>query len=127
MPRRRQYKDIANDPSGSVALAHRFLGLNSSEEAVVIMIIVSFIMLISFVCTLFAQTYFHARQLRLEAKWSVCTLEPPTVRWELDGIYAAFLSHYKVQHRRTPVAGGITGPRLMLWLLAPPKAVPRSA
>jgi len=93
----RLYKDIANDPSGSVALAHRFLGLNSSEEAVVIMIIVSFIMLISFVCTLFAQTYFHARQLRLEAKWSVCTLEPPTVRWELDGIYAAFLSHYKME------------------------------
>eukprot|EP00966_Prymnesium_polylepis_P171924 3975829-Prymnesium_polylepis.1 len=74
----RLYEDIAHDPSGSVALAYRFLGLNSSEEAVVIMILVAFFMLIAFICTLIAQTYFHARQLKLEAKWSVCTLEPPT-------------------------------------------------
>ena len=37
----------------------------------------------------------HAEAQR--AKWSVCTLEPPTVKWNEDGIYACFLSHYKVE------------------------------
>jgi len=61
------------------------------------MIIVAFFKLFAFAATLVAQSFVHARQLKLEAKWSCCTLEPPTVRWKLDGIYAAFLSHYKVE------------------------------
>eukprot|EP00966_Prymnesium_polylepis_P239543 5539947-Prymnesium_polylepis.1 len=94
----RLYEDIANDPAiGSPEVAYRFLGLRSSEDAVTMMIIVAFFKLFAFAATLVAQSFVHARQLKLEAKWSCCTLEPPTVRWKLDGIYAAFLSHYKVE------------------------------
>ena len=39
------YEDIANDTAGSPALAYRFLGLRSSEEAVLLMILVSFAMI----------------------------------------------------------------------------------
>jgi hypothetical protein len=99
----RLYKDIAEDPfarahpSGAAALAYRFLGLTSSEDAVTIMILVALFELVAFSITLAVQSYFQARQAQLEAKWSCCTLELPTMKWDLDGFYAAFLSHYKME------------------------------
>jgi len=99
----RLYKDIAEDPfarahpSGAAALAYRFLGLTSSEDAVTIMILVALFELVAFSITLAVQSYFQARPAQLEAKWSCCTLELPTMKWDLDGFYAAFLSHYKME------------------------------
>jgi len=42
----RLFEDISNDVAGSQALAYRMLGLKSSEEAVVIMIIIAFCMVV---------------------------------------------------------------------------------
>jgi len=93
----RLYEDIAHDTVGSPELAYRFLGLQSSDDAVVVMIIVAFAMLVLLVFTLAGETYAHAMQQRLEQKWTVSTMNPPSVRWKLHGIYACFLSHYKME------------------------------
>jgi len=93
----RLYEDIANDTVGSPELAYRFLGLQSSEEAVIIMICVSFTMLVFFTFTIIGETYVKLVQQRLESKFSVCTMNPPTTKWKLRGIYACFLSHYKME------------------------------
>jgi len=93
----RLYEDIANDSAGSPALAYRFLGLRSSEEAVIIMILVAFAMITLLGLTLFGESYIYILQQRLESKWSVCTLDPPYIRWKSKAIYAAFLSHYKME------------------------------
>lgn len=75
----RLYEDISTNTSGSKELAYRFLGLKSSEEAVVGMILVAFLMILVLLATLFAETYMHVIQLRLEAKYSVATMDPPKV------------------------------------------------
>jgi hypothetical protein len=91
------YEDIANHPSGSDTLAKLFLGFASSDDIVTIMIVVAFFELFAFVVTLALQGFFHTQRLTREAKWSVCTLAPPTTQWVLDRTFAAFLSHYKVE------------------------------
>ena len=93
----RLYEDIAADSQGSPELAYRFLGLHSSEEAVVIMILVAFTMIILLAVTISAEVYAHFVQARLESRWSCCTVDPPTVKWRLVGSYSCFLSHYKVE------------------------------
>jgi hypothetical protein len=93
----RVYEDIANDTRGSRELAERFLGLQSSEEAVIIMILVAFGMIALLVLTLGTETYMQFVQERLQAKWSVCTLEPPVMKWRARAIYACFLSHFKME------------------------------
>jgi hypothetical protein len=85
----------ANVPPG---LATELLGLRSSEEAVAMMIYVAFGMLILLGLTVVADSYAHVQQERLRSKWAVCTLDPPQVkRWIPRGIYACFLSHYKME------------------------------
>ena len=93
----RLYEDIATDVAGSRALAYRFLGLHSSEEAVVIMIFVAFANLGLLIFTLSADSYLHIVQKRLKRKWSVVTMDPPSIRWKPRGVYACFLSHYKME------------------------------
>ena len=93
----RLYGDISNDTAGSPALAHRFLGLRSSEEAVTMMICIALTMLVLLVCALAADTYWCFVQERLRKKWSVATMDPPHTKWQLRGIYACFLSHYKLE------------------------------
>ena len=90
------YEDISNDTAGSEALAFRFLGLRSSEDAVILMIVVSLSMVSVLVVTIGIEAHIHIKQQRLEQKWSVVTMDPPRVRWKLRGIYACFLSHYKM-------------------------------
>jgi len=91
------FEEIATDATGSLALASRCIGLGSPEEAVTLMIVVSFTMLLVFAMGLGVQTYLHARHLYLESKWQICTLDPPRAKWQASGVYAAFLSHYKVE------------------------------
>jgi len=93
------FEEISRDSAGSTALAYRFLGLRSSEEAVMIMIGVSFAMVALLALAIISDVYAHEVQQRLESKWSVCTLDPPFVHrgWRLRGIYACFLSHYKME------------------------------
>ena len=75
----RTYGDIALDPMGSPELAHRFIGLSSVDEAVVLMIIVAFAMVGLLVTSLGLDTYWHALQQRRQQKWSTCTVQtPPT-------------------------------------------------
>eukprot|EP00966_Prymnesium_polylepis_P207457 4805689-Prymnesium_polylepis.1 len=94
----RLYEDIANDTLGSPELAFRFLGLHSSEQAVAFMICVAFAMLVLFWLTLAADAYKHIVDKRLRSRWAVCTTHPPYIeRWRLRGIYACFLSHYKIE------------------------------
>jgi len=93
----RLYEDIANDINGSPELAQRYLGIDSSEEAVVIMILVAFAMLAVLTVTLGADTYTEIIQRRLRDKWSVCTMDPPSFKWLPRGVYACFLSHYKME------------------------------
>eukprot|EP00966_Prymnesium_polylepis_P192634 4465050-Prymnesium_polylepis.1 len=48
----RLYEDISTDVQGSPELAYRYLGLHSSEQAVVIMIIVAMCMILVLSATL---------------------------------------------------------------------------
>ncbi|KAL3927816.1 MAG: hypothetical protein SGPRY_002660 [Prymnesium sp.] len=91
----RLYEDIATDTNGSPALAYRFLGLHSSEQVIVSMILVAFTMLLLLAFTLASESYAHILQRRLTQKWSVCTMDPPFINWRPRAIYACFLSHYK--------------------------------
>jgi len=91
----RIYNSILDDFEGSPDLAYRTLGVSSSEYLVLIMLGVAFTMLGTLVLTLACESYMRANQLRLANRWSVCTMNPPSVKWKPDGIYAAFLSHYK--------------------------------
>jgi len=93
----RLYEDISNDLAGGAALAYRFIGLNSSEEVVVMMIMISFMMLVLLVMTVVGETYMLANQHRLEARFSVCTMDPPYIKWKQKALYACFLSHYKME------------------------------
>ena len=93
----RLVEDISNDVNGSPELAYRFLGLRSSDDAVVFMIVATFTMLAILGTTLVSEVYRHRLQQRLERQFSVCTMDPPHVRWMLRGIYACFLSHYKME------------------------------
>jgi hypothetical protein len=92
----RLFNDIADDTAGSAALAYRYLGLRSVDDIVVIMIVIAFAMLLVLFLTVSADAYMHIVQARLRNKWSVATMEPPHVVWKLRGIYACFLSHYKM-------------------------------
>ena len=92
------YNEISTNPSGSPACASQLLGWDSSEGAVTLMICIAFAMLLLLALTLFANSYDHVVQRRLRSKWAVCTLDPPIVkRWKLRGIYACFISHYKLE------------------------------
>jgi hypothetical protein len=93
----RLFNDIADDTAGSTALAYRYLGLRSSDDIVVIMIIIAFAMLVVLGFTVSADAYMHVVQKRLRSRWSVATMEPPHIVWKLRGIYACFLSHYKME------------------------------
>eukprot|EP00966_Prymnesium_polylepis_P112616 2605152-Prymnesium_polylepis.2 len=95
----RLYQDIASDSLGSPALAHRFIGLSSVDEAVVMMIIVAFAMVGLLFASLGADAYWHAVEEHRQRRWSTCTMEPPFLvkPWPLKGIYACFLSHYKME------------------------------
>ncbi|KAL1503142.1 hypothetical protein AB1Y20_011204 [Prymnesium parvum] len=90
----RLFADIqekADDPE----LASRVLGIDSSEGAVALMIVIAFAMIMLLFATLSFEVYMQVTFQRLMSKWSVCTMEPPYVKWKLRGIYACFLSHYK--------------------------------
>jgi len=93
----RLYEDIANDSAGSKELAFRFLGIHSSEEIAIIMILVALLMLVLLGLTVVGEEYMRFNQKRLETKFSVCTMDPPYVKWPLQRVYAAFLSHYKME------------------------------
>jgi len=93
----RLYEDIANDAVGSPALAYRFLGLRSSDEAIYLMIVIAFAMVALLSFTLVGECYMLQVQQRLESKWSVCTIDPPHTNWKPRNIYAGFLSHYKME------------------------------
>jgi hypothetical protein len=95
----RLFEDIANDTLGSPFLAHRFLGLRSVEEVVVIMVCVAFLMLAALGLTLCGEMYVQMISERLEARFSVITMNPPYVHWERRAIYACFLSHCKSGER----------------------------
>ncbi|KAL1498936.1 hypothetical protein AB1Y20_013457 [Prymnesium parvum] len=93
----RIYEDIRKDPAGSEELAYRAIGLRSSDEIVSIMIAVSVTMLVVFTGAMLSEAYLQLRQHRINQRWSVCTLDPPYVNWRPEGIYACFLSHYKME------------------------------
>ena len=91
-------EEIHAQPTLPPGLAYKLLGLHSSEQAVVMMICVAFVMLVLLALTVAADSYVHVQQMRLRSKWAVCTLDPPQVkRWAHRGIYACFLSHYKME------------------------------
>ena len=92
------FEDMDAHASVLPGLASDLLGLRSSEEAVVMMICVAFGMLMLLGLTVAADSYAHVQQKRLRSKWAVCTLDPPQLkRWDRRGIYACFLSHYKME------------------------------
>jgi len=93
----RLYEDIAKDGAGSPELAYRVLGVRSTDDAVSIMIIVTFGMISLVNMTLAGEMYTLSVQNRLEKKWSVSTMDPPRFKWKPRGIYACFLSHYKME------------------------------
>ncbi|KAL1514555.1 hypothetical protein AB1Y20_003651 [Prymnesium parvum] len=93
----RLYEDIAKDSNAGPELAYRFLGLQSSEQIIVIMILVAFSMLALLMFTLVSDSYAHFIHQRLKTKWSVCTMDPPYMHWRTRNIYACFLSHYKME------------------------------
>ena len=93
----RLFDDISTDTLGSFALAYRFLGLHTADGAVGAMIASTFGMIVILAATLYGESYMLVIQQRLEAKYTVVTMLPPHVQWKPTGIYACFLSHYKVE------------------------------
>jgi len=92
------FEDIDDYTGVPPGLASELLGLNSSEEVVVMMICVAFTMLVLLGLTAFADSYALILQKRLRSKWAVCTLDPPQVKnWHRREVYACFLSHYKME------------------------------
>jgi hypothetical protein len=92
------FEDIDSHARVLPGHATELLGLSSSEEAVAMMICVAFGMLVLLGLTVIVDSYAHIQQERLRSKWAVCTLDPPQVkRWAARGIYACFLSHYKME------------------------------
>jgi len=61
------------------------------------MIAVVFLMTALFGFILAAETYTLKRKEWIEAQWSICTIDPPRVKWKVVGLYACFLSHYKME------------------------------
>ena len=88
----RLHTDIATDTDGSPELAHRYLGLRSSDEVVIMMICVCFAMIGLLILTVAAAEYFNRVQRQREARWQVVTTDPPTVQWRTTGAFACFLS-----------------------------------
>ncbi|KAL1525500.1 hypothetical protein AB1Y20_020356 [Prymnesium parvum] len=93
----RLYEDVVHDPDGSAALAYRLLGLRSSDQAVVLMISVAFSMLLLLASIFLAEWYAFHRKRKREQQWSICTMDPPYMKWKPTGVYACFLSHYKME------------------------------
>ena len=92
------FEDIDAHASARTGFASELLGFRSSEDAVVVMICAAFGMLVLLALTVVVDTYGQVRQKRLRSKWAVCTLDPPQVKcWAQRGIYACFLSHYKME------------------------------
>jgi hypothetical protein len=92
------YEAIEAHAGAPPGLASELLGIRSSEEAVVMMMCVAFVMLVLLALTVVANSYVHVQQKRLRSKWAVCTLDPPQVkRWPHRGIYACVLSYYKME------------------------------
>jgi len=89
------FDDITKDHEGTSQLAFRVLGVRSADDVVVIMIVVAFMMLAVLAVCLLLEMYMHVVTVRLEAKFSTCTMDPPKVAWKPLDIYACFLSHYK--------------------------------
>jgi hypothetical protein len=61
------------------------------------MIVVCFGLIALLCVTIVAEEYVQRSQRLLEAQWHVATTDPPTVKWGVTGVYACFLSHYKVE------------------------------
>jgi len=91
------FEDVSSDFAGSLALAQRTFSLTSADDAVVIMIVAAFLMIVLLAATLAANIYIHLMQARLRKKWSVGTMDPPSFKWRPQGLYACFLSHYKME------------------------------
>lgn len=93
----RLFDDLVNDPDGSPKMATRLLGMSSTEDIAVAMILCTLSMLCILGGTLTASSYVLWLRKYLENKWSTCALEPPRVRsWKRQGIYACFITHYKM-------------------------------
>ena len=96
------YDEIVNDPLGNALLAQRFLGLESPDDVVTLMITVAMCQLVVFSAALIVHSYLHAQHLKREAKWSICTLDPPSTKWRPQGTFAAFLSHVCQGYSKLP-------------------------
>lgn len=80
----------------TVEAAYRYLGIHSADGIMNFMIACAFVMLVLFALTLASELYAYYVQQSLKKRWSVCTMDPPYVRWKLNGSYACFISHYKM-------------------------------
>ena len=72
----RLQEELATDIEVPPGLAFSLLGFSSADEAVTMMIVCTVFMLSSLGLSLVLQTFSHRRQMRLDEKWSLCTLEP---------------------------------------------------
>ena len=91
------YEDLESSSDCSSAFASQFMGLQSSEDIVTFMISATFAMLLLLGFSFISEAYAHVVKRRAESKWSVCTIDPPHIKWNPTGIYACFLSHYKME------------------------------
>jgi len=91
------YEDLESSSDCSSGFASQFMGLRSSEDIVTFMIFVTFAMLLILGLSFISEAYSHVVKKRAESTWSVCTIDPPYIKWNPTGIYACFLSHYKME------------------------------
>lgn len=101
------HHEIAHDVDGSLSLASRLLGLDSSDDIAVIMILIAIFMVILFGLTLLAESVAQHLEQRRAMTWSICTMDPPRIVWKRKRTYACFLSHYKMGMPPSPPAAAI--------------------
>ncbi|KAL3921676.1 MAG: hypothetical protein SGPRY_004821, partial [Prymnesium sp.] len=76
------HHEIAHDVDGSLSLASRLLGLDSSDDIAVIMILIAIFMVILFGLTLLAESVAQHLEQRRAMTWSICTMDPPRIVWK---------------------------------------------
>ena len=106
------------------AIVKGITGTSSADVYATVMLVFYFAVFVCLLISFIYAMYIKISRDRLESKWSVCTLSPPTFKWRPRATYACFISHYKMGEQRfcshESVVAGATAFMHVMSLLLPP-------
>ena len=82
------------------AIVKGITGMSSADVYATVMLVFYFAVFVCLLISFIYAMYIKISRDRLESKWSVCTLSPPTFKWRPRATYACFISHYKMGEQR---------------------------